>query len=115
MNAMVHRSIFVFGSLLPALCFTAGCSGAPSADATASTEEALSEPSSLASPFSARGTVVTQTNAADTNALLFYSREANGGLSPTAQVATGGTGLGAGLSAQGAIARDGRWLFAVNA
>jgi 6-phosphogluconolactonase len=115
MNAMVHRSIFVFGSLLPTLCFAGGCSGAPSADAAASTEEALSEPSSLASPFSTRGTVVTQTNAADANALLFYSREANGALSLMAQVATGGAGLGAGLSAQGAITREGRWLFAVNA
>jgi len=115
MNARGRRSIFVFGSLLPTLCLAAGCSGAPSADATASSEEALSAPGSLASPFSARGTVVTQTNAADANALLFYSPEANGALSLTAQVATGGTGLGAGLSAQGAITRGGRWLFAVNA
>ncbi len=58
---------------------------------------------------------MTETNAADANALLFYSREASGALSLAAQIATGGAGLGAGLSAQGAIARDGRWLFAVNA
>jgi 6-phosphogluconolactonase (cycloisomerase 2 family) len=115
MNAMVHRSIFVFGSLLPTLCLAAGCSGAPSSDATASSAEALSELGALASPIHAHGTVVTQTNAADANALLFYSQEANGALSLTAQTATGGAGLGTGLSAQGAIARDGRWLFAVNA
>src|ERR1700742_1955126 len=79
MHAMVHRSIFVLGPLLPLLVFAAGCSGAPSGETTASSGEALTEPAS----FLARG--------------------------------TGGAGLGAGLSAQGAIAREGRWLFAVNA
>jgi 6-phosphogluconolactonase (cycloisomerase 2 family) len=114
MHAMVHRSnlrlVPLLGPLLP-LVFATGCSGAAADETTASTGEALSAPAS----FLARGTVVTETNAAEANALLVYTPAANGALAPAAQVATGGAGLGAGLSAQGAIARDGRWLFAVNA
>jgi 6-phosphogluconolactonase len=117
MNAMVHRSIFVCCPMFSTLFCAAGCSAAPSAEEpTSSSEEALAAPDALALPLApGRGTVVTQTNEADANRLLVFSRGASGTLSLAAQVATGGAGVGAGLSAQGAIARDGRWLFVVNA
>jgi 6-phosphogluconolactonase (cycloisomerase 2 family) len=56
-------------------------------------------------------------NDSDANAVLVFERGQDGGLVAAGSVSTGGTGSGAGLGSQGAIAlsRDGRWLFAVNA
>jgi 6-phosphogluconolactonase len=64
-----------------------------------------------------RRAVYTLTNQVAGNAVAVFDRAADGTLSPAGTVATGGTGTGAGLGSQGAVALsdDGRWLFAVNA
>lgn len=61
--------------------------------------------------------VYTITNAASGNAVVVYARAADGTLSPAVTYPTGGTGTGASLGSQGAVAlgEDGRVLFAVNA
>ena len=63
------------------------------------------------------GTVYTLTNQVAGNSVAVFTRAADGTLSAAGIVATGGTGTGAGLGSQGAVALsdDGRWLFAVNA
>lgn len=61
------------------------------------------------------GIVATQTNASDGNELITFARAEDGILTPAGHFDTGGTGLGAGLTSQGSIAREGRWLFVVNA
>jgi len=63
------------------------------------------------------GHVYTLTNATSGNSVLAFDRAENGTLKPTASVATGGNGSGAGLGSQGAIimSDNGKWLFAVNA
>ncbi|MEP7324859.1 MAG: beta-propeller fold lactonase family protein [Gemmatimonadota bacterium] len=55
-------------------------------------------------------------NATGGNAVLRFTSRANGTLEAAGSFATGGTGTGAGLGNQGALALDpdGRWLFAVN-
>src|SRR5881409_1809742 len=61
--------------------------------------------------------VYTLTNQVAGNSVAVFARAADGTLSAAGSVATGGTGTGAGLGSQGALALsdDGRWLFAVNA
>src|SRR5437588_6311915 len=61
--------------------------------------------------------VYTLTNQVAGNGVAVFTRAADGTLSAAGRVATGGTGTGAGLGSQGAVALsdDGRWLFAVNA
>ncbi len=63
------------------------------------------------------GTVYTLTNAAAGNAVVAYSRAADGSLSWFGTYPTGGLGTGAGLGSQGAvtISPDGDWLLAVDA
>lgn len=63
------------------------------------------------------GAVFTLSNSAAGNAVLAFSRAADGSLSPAGSFATLGNGTGAGLGSQGAVAlsEDGRFLFAVNA
>jgi 6-phosphogluconolactonase len=61
------------------------------------------------------GHVYEPTNAAAGNAVAIYDRYADGSLVAHGSVATGGLGTGASLGSQGAIARDGRLLFVVNA
>jgi 6-phosphogluconolactonase (cycloisomerase 2 family) len=63
------------------------------------------------------GYVYTSTNSATGNAVLVFSRAANGELTPLSYHFTGGTGTGAGLGNQGAVllSPDNRWLFTVNA
>src|SRR5437899_2455341 len=63
------------------------------------------------------GAVYALTNVAGGNAVAMYSRGADGRLSWSGSVSTGGAGTGASLGSQGALALsdDGRWLFAVNA
>jgi 6-phosphogluconolactonase (cycloisomerase 2 family) len=67
--------------------------------------------------FAAAGAVYTLTNSTSGNAVLAFSRSANGQLLPAGTFATGGTGTGAGLGNQGALAMDASnsFLFAVNA
>ena len=68
------------------------------------------------SAFAAAGAVYTLTNSSSANAVLVFSRSADGHISPTRTFATGGTGTGKGLGNQGALAIDAanRFLFAVN-
>jgi len=63
------------------------------------------------------GAVFTQTNAAAGNEVVVYARAADGSLTFVGNVATGGTGSGAGLGSQGAVtlADNGKWLYVVNA
>jgi len=61
------------------------------------------------------GHVYQPTNDAAGNAVAVYDRYADGSLEPDGWVATGGLGTGSSLGSQGAIARDGRLLFVVNA
>jgi 6-phosphogluconolactonase len=61
--------------------------------------------------------VYTISNAASGNAVVAYARAADGTLLPAVTYPTGGTGTGASLGSQGAVAlsEDGWLLFAVNA
>src|SRR6266404_4794963 len=61
--------------------------------------------------------VYTLTNQVAGNAVAVFNRSADGTLTAAGTIATGGTGTGAGLGSQGAVALsdDGRRLFAVNA
>lgn len=90
-----------------------GCSSSPtgSAETTATTSESLVG----AAVFDSPGAVFTQTNASDRNELVEFARAPDGTLTRVGSFDTGGTGLGTGLSAQGALAREGRLLFVVNA
>jgi 6-phosphogluconolactonase (cycloisomerase 2 family) len=62
----------------------------------------------------APGAVYTLTNSPGGNAVQVFERAGDGSLSAGGQFATGGTGTGTGLGNQGAVALDGRLLFAVN-
>jgi len=66
---------------------------------------------------SAPGAVYTMSNDPSGNAVLVFARAANGTLTPTATVPTGGLGTGGGLGNQGGVvlSPDQRWLFVVNA
>src|SRR3954464_9495100 len=63
------------------------------------------------------GAVYTQTNAPAGNAVHRLDRGPDGSLTPVATYRTGGTGTGAGLGSQGAVALsdDGRVVVAVDA
>jgi len=75
---------------------------------------ALLPAAAVAAPGSP-GAVFTSTNASPGNSVLVYDRAADGSLRPAGSVATGGTGTGAGLGDQGAIALSREGLFVVNA
>ncbi|MBP7608570.1 MAG: hypothetical protein KA760_03695, partial [Steroidobacteraceae bacterium] len=61
--------------------------------------------------------VATSSNESSGNRLLIFEVAADGSLAGPESVTTGGSGTGAGLGSQGALAlsRDGRWLLVVNA
>jgi 6-phosphogluconolactonase len=61
--------------------------------------------------------VYALTNSPTGNAVVVYSRQGDGTLTPAGSAATGGNGSGAGLGSQDAVivSDDGRLLFAVNA
>ncbi len=63
------------------------------------------------------GVVYVLGNQAAANAVLAYRRSSSGALTPAGSYPTGGTGTGAGLGSQNALAfsNDGELLFAVNA
>jgi 6-phosphogluconolactonase (cycloisomerase 2 family) len=62
-----------------------------------------------------RKAVYTLTNSPSGNAVAVFDRAADGSLTTAGTAPTGGLGTGAGLGSQGALVRDGRRLFAVNA
>lgn len=78
---------------------------------------AATMPLSAMNAANATGAVYTMSNAASGNAVLAYTRASNGTLGGAQSFATEGTGTGAGLGNQGALALDegGRFLFVVNA
>ena len=80
-------------------------------------DRALELNASAVAAANAPGAVYALTNVAGGNAVAMYSRGADGRLSWSGSVSTGGAGTGASLGSQGALALsdDGRWLFAVNA
>ncbi|MEO7120852.1 MAG: beta-propeller fold lactonase family protein, partial [Ginsengibacter sp.] len=59
----------------------------------------------------------TESNTSGTNKILVYKIKNNGDLEWMSSTASGGTGSGAGLGSQGALAldKDHSWLYAVNA
>jgi 6-phosphogluconolactonase len=63
----------------------------------------------------AAGAAYTLSNAAAGNAVLVFSRAPDGTLAPAGSFPTGGLGTGAGLGSQGALVRQHKWLFAVDA
>src|SRR5690348_4673406 len=67
--------------------------------------------------FAAAGAVYTLNNSSSGNAVLVFSRAAEGHILPTGTVATGGIGTDKGLGNQGALVMDAanHFLFAVNA
>jgi 6-phosphogluconolactonase (cycloisomerase 2 family) len=69
------------------------------------------------SAFAAAGAVYTLNNSSSGNAVLVFSRSADGQISSAGIFSTGGSGTGKGLGNQGALAIDAanRFLFAVNA
>src|SRR6266849_5798947 len=69
------------------------------------------------SAYAAAGAVYTLNNSSSGNAVLVFSRSADGKISSIGTFPTGGTGTGKGLGNQGALAIDAgvRFLFAVNA
>jgi len=77
---------------------------------------ALAAATTAAAGESSPGAVYTLTNSAAGNAVLAFSRAADGTLTPQGSFATGGLGSGAALGSQGAVilSDDGRQLFAVN-
>jgi 6-phosphogluconolactonase len=98
-------------ALFPGLLLC-GCSQSvePAENSTIVSEAILGAPD-----LAPGGTLFTQTNASDHNELVEYTRAPDGALTLAGHFVTGGTGLGSGLSAQGALTREGRWLFVVNA
>jgi len=66
--------------------------------------------------YKSAGAVFTMSNSSTGNAVLVFQRAADGSLTPTGSIPTGGLGTGTGLGNQGAVvlSDDRRWLFVVN-
>ena len=76
---------------------------------------ALSRPPARPTQAAPSGTVYVLSNSPAGNAVLAYSRAADGSLSGPVSYPTGGTGTGGGLGSQGSVILDGDDLYAVNA
>src|SRR2546427_9463023 len=100
-----------------ALVALAACAHDHSVTGLAADRAIAVDASSAALAADAPGAVYALTNQAGGNAVAIFSRTADGHLSWSGSIATGGTGAGSSLGSQGALALsdDGRWLFAVNA
>ena len=109
----MHRLMGIGALALVAL---AGCAQDNSVTGLAA-DRAAAFAASAASATDGPGAVYALMNQASGNAVAVYARAADGSLMWVGSVATGGTGAGAGLGSQGALALsdNGRWLFAVNA
>jgi 6-phosphogluconolactonase (cycloisomerase 2 family) len=97
-------SLTRFKSILIGGCLLAGAGAKVNAQAPAT-------------PSGGTGAIYTLTNALAGNEVLEFRRGVDGDLTPAGAVASGGSGTGAGLGSQGALALSGdrQWLFAVNA
>ena len=100
-----------------ALVALAACAHDHSVTGLAADRAIAVDASSAALAADAPGAVYALTNQAGGNAVAIFSRTADGHLSWSGSIATGGTGAGSSLGSQGApaLSDDGRWLFAVNA
>lgn len=78
---------------------------------------AIFTPASASASSGGVGAVYTLTNATAGNAVLAYTRFADGSLAPAGSFPTGGTGTGGELGSQNAVivSSNHQWLFAVNA
>ena len=105
-----------FGGLA-ALALVAACAQDNNVTGLAADRAASVNAGAAAVAPDAPGAVYTLTNQASGNAVAIYARAADGALTWIGSAPTGGTGAGASLGSQGAIALsdDGRRLFAVNA
>ena len=92
------------------------CSGGMDTDSSPARLVAPNEPS-LDRSSNSVGQVFTMSNSVSGNAVLAFTRSADGSLHPAGSYATGGTGTGGGLGNQGGLAFDesGSWLLVVNA
>jgi 6-phosphogluconolactonase (cycloisomerase 2 family) len=109
---MEPRSAFVsLCSLATLTALACGGQADTAGPALATPEEALG-----AASAAAPGAVYALSNDPAGNAVLAFTRAPDGRLTPAGAFPTGGTGLGAGLGSEGALAfsSDGRWLVAVN-
>jgi len=99
-----------------ALALVAGCSQDHNVTGLATDRAVGMRASAVASNADAPGAVYALTNQS-ANGVATFARGADGSLTWSGSVSTGGTGAGSGLGSQGALALsdDGRWLFAVNA
>jgi len=99
-----------------ALALVAACSQDHNVTGLAADRAVGMSASAVASNADAPGAVYALTNQA-ANAVAIFARGADGSLTWSGSVSTGGAGAGSGLGSQGALAlsNDGRWLFAVNA
>ena len=99
-----------------ALTMVAACSQDHSVTGLATDRAVGMRASAVASNADAPGAVYALTNQS-ANGVATFARGADGSLTWSGSVSTGGTGAGSGLGSQGALALsdDGRWLFAVNA
>jgi len=102
---------------LGALVALVGCSQEHSVTGLAADRAVALNASAAALTADAPGAVYALTNQTSGNAVAIFARGADGSLTWSSSVSTGGTGAGSGLGSQGAVALsdDGRWLFAVNA
>lgn len=105
---MQHKSLIATVSLL-----ATACSGGISEP----TRLSASTASASRSESTALGAVYTMSNDASANAVLAFTRNADGTLGPAVSFPTGGAGTGAGLGSQGSLVLDAEadLLFAVNA
>jgi 6-phosphogluconolactonase (cycloisomerase 2 family) len=110
MTTRIDGSLFVlFPMALAAAACTQPVDGAPApTESAAETAQALTA-------HEHRGAVITMTNDRVKNEIVVLVRDRDGALTAAGAVATGGAGSGDGLGSQGALARSGEWLFAVNA
>ncbi|MEO5818137.1 MAG: beta-propeller fold lactonase family protein [Gemmatimonadaceae bacterium] len=105
---MQHKKLIAAVSLLATACGGGMMEPTRPSATTASTSRSES---------AAHGAVYTMSNDASANAVLAFTRHADGTLGPAVAFSTGGAGTGAGLGSQGSLVldADARLLFAVNA
>src|SRR5689334_8441410 len=109
-----HVALLALATAALAACEQTRSATAPAPAPAASIATALDAQRAAAA---GRQAVYTLTNQVAGNAVAVFNRAADGTLTAAGTVATGGTGTGAGLGSQGAVALsdDGQLLFAVNA
>ena len=109
----MHTRLAVLALATAAL---AACEPNPSVTGPAAALQAARD-ADVSAALSNPGAVYTLTNQVGGNAVAVFARGADGRLTAAGTVSTGGTGTGASLGSQSAVALsdDGRWLFTVNA